>query len=93
MQTPSIARAIIALVDPATNNGEDVAPATITRVWSPSGTEDRPRWTINYRVTGDNADVPKWVTSGYLYDNEADARAAHPDDGGRGIAAFWPARV
>jgi hypothetical protein len=34
MQTPSVGRIVHVRVDPATNNGSDVAPGIITRVWS-----------------------------------------------------------
>lgn len=46
--TPSIGRVVHVLVAPVTNNGSDVAPATVTRVW-----EQRPdgAWLVNLKAT------------------------------------------
>ena len=54
-QAPSLGRIVLVAVDPAMNNGADVAPAIITRVWT--GTS------INVRVLLDSDVVPPWRTS------------------------------
>jgi subtilisin-like proprotein convertase family protein len=87
MQKPSLGRVVIALVNPNENNGSDVAPAEITRVWSER--EDG-TWTINVKV---NLDGPGhiWKTSIHLLDTEEQARAAYGNSPAH--VAFWPARV
>lgn len=86
MQVPTVGRVVYVLVAPSTNNGSDVAPAEITRVWSEAADGS---YTVNYRVTLD-ADGPlPWITSGSLCADEQTARAS-----GRAAsyAAFWPPR-
>jgi hypothetical protein len=51
--TPTVGRIVHVLVDPKANNGSDVAPAIITRVWNDSG--------VNLRVLRDNAPGPGGV--------------------------------
>lgn len=90
MQKPSVGRIVHVIVDPAVNNGTDVAPALITRVWSDE--------MVNVRVLHDGpAVVPsqqnrqEWVTSVPL----AESREAL-DEGRETPAtfgAFWPPRV
>jgi hypothetical protein len=82
-QQPSLARAVIAIVDPAKNNGADVAPAVITRVWgeNPSG-----GWTVNIKVSNDGPNN-EWKTSVLLCDTEEQAREVKTH------ACFWPPRV
>ena len=64
--TPTIGRIIHVLVDPIANNGADVAPAIITRVWGGGG--GAPFVAINYRIIRDNyPDSSEWKTSGSLY--------------------------
>ena len=93
MQKPSLGRVVIALVDPATNNGADEAPAIITRVWSDT--------IVNARVLLDGDQTP-WKTSISLHpDREAvdAARSKVAEDSGIALsavrmhAAFWPPRV
>ncbi|MCK9921603.1 hypothetical protein MXD61_06820 [Frankia sp. AgPm24] len=86
--TPAVGRTVLVLVDPTTNNGADVAPAVLTRVWAeiPGG-----RWTVNYRLLPDGEDTP-WITSATLYVDEQAARTALPVEGSRGYVAFWPPR-
>lgn len=83
VQTPSLGRVVLALVNPATNNGADVAPAVLTRVWNeqPDGS-----WVVNCKVNLDG-DGSAWLTSARLFDDEAQARAFG------GQALFWPPRA
>lgn len=93
---PTIGRVVLALVDPATNNGSDVAPAIITRVFSDT--------IVNVRVLLDGPDVP-WKTSISLHDDrdavdaaKAQREAELADRGGPHApivmhAAYWPPRV
>ena len=74
---PSLARMVLAVVDPALNNGADVAPAVITRVWSDE--------LVNVRVLLDSEAV-LWKTSVSLCADEDTARA-------KGHAVYWPPRV
>lgn len=97
MQTPTIGRVVHVLVEPyATgggqdNNGADVAPAILTRVWS----EQSDHWVVDYRILRDNADVPEWKTSAALFSAEAAARLSDEaaSASGQGMHAFWPPRV
>ena len=93
-QTPAIGRIVHVLVDPQINNGSDVAPAVITRVWS----EGAPGvWAVNVRALLDAIPMPgEWATSRYLHADEAAARAAMGDDKPDfhiSVHAFWPAKV
>jgi hypothetical protein len=97
---PSVGRIVHVFADPRHNNGADVAPAVITRVWL----EDEPP-TVNVRVLLDGEGAPPWLTSVPLYDTREDAEAAHARLGEKfaaaGVApldsvphrAFWPPRV
>lgn len=80
---PSLGRIVITKVDPADNNGADVCPAVITRVWG-----ERPdgAWTVNVRTLHDGAAVG-WKTSIALYDSED----LLPDNNTH--VAYWPPRV
>jgi hypothetical protein len=93
MQTPTVGRVVLALVDRKSNNGSDVAPAVITRVWNEYEHNGESRWLVNYRITGDNTDVPVWKTSAQLFADEAAARAFLADGTANGMQAFWPPRV
>lgn len=84
MQKPSLARMVLAVVDPHFNNGGDVAPAVVTRV---GGEHPDGGWIVNLKVHLD-ATGDEWKTSVRLVDTEEDARAL----GGRHVA-FWPPRV
>lgn len=74
---PSIGRIVHVLVDPAQNNGNDVAPAIITRVWT-----DR---MVNVKVLTDGPH-DLWQTSLDLLD-------VRPSDNTIKRAAFWPPKV
>jgi hypothetical protein len=77
--TPSKGRIVLALVVPEANNGDDTAPAVITRVWN-----DR---LVNVKVLGDSMNN-EWKTSISLFDTEEEAR-----EKSFGHACFWPPRV
>lgn len=83
MPTPSLTRMVIAQADPAFNNGADVCPAVITRVFGerPSG-----GWTVNVRLLMDGPTVD-WKTSLVLFDTEEQAR-----EYGKG-GCWWPPRI
>lgn len=97
MQKAALGRIVHVLVDPKTNNGSDVAPAMITRVWSDE--------CVNLRVVRDHyADASEWLTSMSLYDSiealdaAVAARQAEFDATAGGltayrVGAFWPPRV
>jgi hypothetical protein len=82
--TPTLCRMVLVTADPASNNGSDVAPAVITRVWGehPAGGH-----TVNLQVLPDAAS-PRWATSVRLVDTEEQARALAPS-----TAAWWPPRT
>lgn len=82
-QKPSLGRVVLTRVDPAMNNGSDIAPAIITRVWNDHlGPE---HWMVNIRVQLDAFTMPLWATSVKLLDAEPAADAQH--------VAWWPPRV
>lgn len=82
MQKPSIGRIVHVTVEPAYNNGSDIAPAVITAVWRDD--------LINARVIVDSSSMPLWYTSIPLVETEEEARAKAPS---YSAAAFWPPRV
>ncbi|MEV4858937.1 hypothetical protein [Streptomyces ossamyceticus] len=55
MPQPSIGRIVHVAADPSMNNGADIAPAVITRVWSDT--------VVNVRVLLDGDSAPQWRTS------------------------------
>lgn len=89
---PSIGRFVHLIVNPEWNNGSDVAPAVVTRVWSDT--------CVNLRVLLDSNTVD-WVTSVALYETREAADADNAKrvadgiaaQGSRPFAAFWPPRV
>jgi hypothetical protein len=92
MQTPAIGRIVHITMDPAENNGADVAPAIITRVWSDT--------CVNVRVLADSH-ATDWKTSVTIWETQ-DALNTHYDklisdgvvaEGTRPSGAFWPPRV
>lgn len=100
MQKASIGRIVHVLLDPAQNNGSEIAPAIVTQVWGDpfflSPFNDTERQTINVRVLGDGAET-LWLTSIALFDERPDAEALaaaspHNPKGYRAVA-FWPPRV
>lgn len=89
MTAPALGRIVHVFVDPARNNGSDVAPAMITRVWNARG--------VNIRVLLDGPDTP-WLTSVTLCEDREGAEKVTSyrvaDNGERyPAAAFWPPRV
>lgn len=109
MQEPSLGRIVWVLTDPNYNNGSDVCPAFVTRVFG--GTEDA--YTVNLRLIRDAAPSDfEWRTSATLYEDRTAAEAGLHDkavqlsgshQGGLAAAsgslrassmfAFWPPRT
>ena len=94
MTTPSVGRIVHVLVDPATNNGADAAPAIITRVFHDT--------MVNVRVLLDGSEQTPAKTSVSLHPDRAAVDAARAQlAADRGVAladvtmhaAYWPARV
>jgi hypothetical protein len=89
-QQPSVGRIVHVIVDPIQNNGTDVAPAVITRVWNEQG--------VNLRVLLDGEST-LWRTSVPLYESRDALEAANAQmviSGGARpplFGAFWPPRV
>ena len=73
---------VLVLVDPAANNGHDVASATIVKVYN-GGKH------VNLRVLYDAAAGDGYVTSIPLYDGEEQAREHAPQSPTLNVA-FWP---
>lgn len=84
MQKPSKARIVLAGVSPETNNGDDTAPAIVTRVW---GEHPAGGWTVNLKVLNDGL-ACEWKTSVVLFSTEDEARAY-----GIAGACYWPPRT
>lgn len=74
---PSLGRVVLVPMDPTTNNGSDVAPAVITRVWTDT--------MINVKILTDSAG-DLWRTSLTLH-------AEKPDEIPGLCTAWWPPRV
>jgi len=67
-QTPSVGRIVLVPIEPEMNNGSDVAPAIITRVWSDT--------TVNLRVLADSHNL-LWRTSATYTDDLATREQTH----------------
>jgi len=98
MQAPSIGRIVHVLVDPASNNGSEVAAAIVTATYGVHSDGDgETRHTISVRVVTDTfSDLPS-LTSIYLYDERPSAEKlaglAPHNPSGRNAIAFWAPRV
>lgn len=103
MTAPSVGRIVHVLIDPTMNNGADVAPAIITRVWPSGGPVDATGFVgyVNVRVLADS-DNTLWLTSINMFAARPSLAELHslfpgqPGNGdavGRGLVAFWPAHV
>lgn len=57
MPKPSVGRIILVPIDPTMNNGSNVAPAIITRVWSETS--------VNLRVFADDESILRRTSSTY----------------------------
>ena len=68
MPKPSLGRVVLVPADPAVNNGADVAPAIITRVWNDN--------VVNVRVLLDS-DAVQWRTSVSYVDSLDDVEHTH----------------
>ncbi len=77
---PSKGRVVFVLVAPETNNGDDYAPAMITRVWNDT--------CVNVRVLCDSMNTP-WMTSVKLLATREEAER----EPGASARAYWPPRV
>jgi len=87
MPKPALGRTIHVFADPDKNNGADIAPAVITRVWNDE--------MVNVRVLLDSAEAPTWMTSVHLYDDRESAEQTPngyvgANDKRIPAAAFWP---
>lgn len=85
MQTANIGDVVHVVVDPRQNNGSDVAPAMVTRVWNDE--------LVNVRVLLDGPDV-LWLTSVKFFGERPakDDETVGRDTNGVQRAAFWPSR-
>lgn len=95
--TPTIGRIVHVLMAPDSNNGSDVAPAVITRVWSDT--------CVNLRVLRDGYPGPEeWLTSWSLHESrealeaqraerQAALAATSPGLTVQLHGAFWPPHV
>lgn len=107
MQKPAKGRIVHVLVDPSVNNGDDSAPAMITRVWSdtcvnlrvlydgpPSLTEDfrRPEWLSSWSVH-----ESREALEAHAAERQAALDASLAPGAERALVqlhgAFWPPRV
>ncbi len=79
MQKPSLGQVVHTYVSPTENNGSDVAPATIVRVWSDT--------MVNLSVTLDVSYGPLHKTSVTLLDEQPDPSLSN------GNTCWWPPRV
>lgn len=104
MPRAAIGRIVHVFTDPGQNNGIDIAPAIITRVWSytegrteEDGPIDPSVSLVNVRVLLDGPDTP-WKTSIEIHETRELAQAAHSaswsgvsvDQPVTPYAAFWP---
>lgn len=97
MQPASIGRIVHVIVDPATNNGSDVAPAMIVRAFGDPYVHDGLECqTVNVRIIADSREVP-WSTSIRLFSErptpEQIETLSSINPKGYGAVAFWPPRV
>lgn len=97
MQTPSVGRIVLVTVEPTRNNGSDVAPAVITRVWSDTlinvralpdgyGTEVPAFTSVRLFATREELDVAR---ESKRAEWEAVGNSGSPIPNG----AYWPPRV
>jgi hypothetical protein len=98
MQHATVGRIVHAIVNPADNNGSDVAPAVITRVWGEPYEADQYGGnvqSVNVRILLDGHDTD-WRTSILLCAQRPSddvLAAANPyNPKGHNTVAFWPPR-
>lgn len=84
MQKPSPGRIVLTHVDPTMNNGSNIAPAIITRVF---GEHPDGGWVVNLRVFCDASTMPLSATSVRLFDDPTVPGADV------GHSAWWPPRI
>ena len=69
MYGSNVGDVVLVLVDPAQNNGSDIAPAVVVRTWGePYEQNGVERQTANVRVLGDSSEV-LWLTSIAIYED------------------------
>lgn len=89
---PAVGKIVHAIVDPAENNGSDIAPAIITRLWSPleagADSSGEGAWCVSYRILYDGDQVG-WASSAYLFTDEQTARSRTTTT----QRAFWPVGI
>jgi len=78
-QKPSVGCIVLVPIEPEMNNGSDVAPAIITRVWSDT--------TVNVRVLADSQNPPLWRTSATYTEDLATREQTHVN------YWTWPPRI
>jgi hypothetical protein len=98
MSKPTVGRIVHVLMDPRENNGADVAPAIITRVWAHESLDSLglPRYSVNVRVLSDTSANPELRTSIYLFERrltEEQLDELYPTIEARKLVAFWPPTV
>lgn len=88
---PSLGRFLHVLVAPSINNGSDVAPAVVTRIY-PRTPGQPPLVNLRVFLDADSAQGAEWATSRYVHQSEVAARAAADGESWVGISshAFWP---
>lgn len=70
---PQVGDPVLALVDRAINNGSDIAPGVLTRVWSGPNAEQA--YLVNAKAFLDSAAADQLLQSVWLYPDEDRARA------------------
>lgn len=88
-QVPTKGRVVIAEGLRARSNGDDSAPAMITRVWSRRDADKA--WLVNVTIFVDAAG-PNIATSVYLYESADAARNALAENP-HATVLYWPERV
>jgi hypothetical protein len=77
---PYVGQMVIALIDPDTNNGTNVCPALINRVWPQVEGQTQ---IVNMTVFPDQCGAQSWGSVG-LYETQEDAEAGQEPQ-----RAFW----
>lgn len=85
MPKPALGRIVHVIVEPHTNNGADVAPAAITRVW-----EDG---TVNLHVMLDGPHAAWFSSVPLVNDRPTPETEGHPYRVDNPTVAWWPPHV
>jgi hypothetical protein len=87
---PAVGAPIFVRLEPETNNGSDLAPGIITRVWEHGhDAGGRERYLVNYRIFEDGNNV-SWITSGQYYKDAETANDAYDGNDAPARFACWP---